>query len=145
MAISVIMKNFKKELFKGDFDLEDGNLWVALVSGTEGVSTSTFENMIAFSAAQVYETSGFNSVYTSGGQKLNTSAITLNGSIAQWDAGDVTWSNSTINSDGCVIFLSATDVNDSKLVCYISFNGTKASSLGDFTIQWNSLGIINLV
>ena len=144
MASSVIMKNFKKELFQGNFDLENGNIWVALLSGSSPVATSTFEDMVFFSAAQVYEASGFNSVYTSGGQKLATSAITLNGSVAQWDAGDVTWANSTITSDGCVIFLSATDVNDSKLICFISFNGDKSSSLGDFTIQWNSLGILNL-
>lgn len=147
MASSVIMKTFKQGLFQGDFDMDNGVFYVALTSGTLNVSTTTLEDMRNFSAVQNagYETTGYNGVYTSGGSQLNTSAITLNGSNAIWDASNVTWSSSKITSDGCVIYLSGNDhPNNSRLVCFITFSSEKTSNNGDFTIQWNSAGILNL-
>lgn len=143
MSDSVIMRNFKKEMFQGNIDLDSDTFYVALLSGTNSLPTSAFETMIAFSAAQVYETNG--SGYTAGGITLTANPITLNSSTAQWDALDITWSNSTINADACVIYKLVTNENDSPLVCLLNFGEEKSSSNGDFTLQWNSLGIINLV
>jgi len=143
MSSSVVMKNYKKLLFQGNIDMDSNTFYVSLLNGTSAIATSAFESMISFSAAQIYETSGTG--YTANGIALTANDISLNGSTAIWDCLDVTWSNSTISSDGCVIYRLVTNANDSPLVCYLSFSGVQSSTNGDFTLQWNSLGILNLI
>jgi hypothetical protein len=142
----LIMRNFKKEMLQGNIDLDGDTFKVALLSGTNTIYEN-FETMIAFSAAQVYETSGTG--YTAGGITLTANPITLDGSDAIWDALDVTWEGSTINADAAVVYKFVTNANDSPLVCYVDlYNklpvGYKTSNNGSFTIQWNTEGIISL-
>jgi hypothetical protein len=146
MASSIIMRNFKYEMFRGNIDLDSDTFYVALLSGTNSLNASVFETMINFSAAQVYETNGTG--YTAGGLPLTASPISLNGSNAVWDSADITWPNSTINADGLVIYKLVTNANDSPLVLFmdlynVSPVGYKSSNNGDFILQWNSLGILN--
>jgi len=58
---------------------------------------------------------------------------------------DSTWAGSTITARYAVIYryVDATPSN-CPLVCLIDFGSDKSSSSGDFTIQWNAEGIINL-
>lgn len=146
MASDVIMRNFKKGVLAGEFDLDSDTYYVALLSGTNSIATSAFETMIAFSAAQVYETSGTG--YTAGGKALSAFPISLNSSTAVWDSEDILWPNSTIRSDGFVIYKLVTNANDSPLVCFMDLYsvdpaGYKQSSNGDFALQWNDEGILN--
>ncbi len=142
----LIMRNFKKEFLQGNIDLDEDTFKVALLSGSHAVYEN-FETMIAFSAAQVYETSGAG--YTAGGITLTANPISLDGSDAIWDALDVTWDNSTINADGAVIYKYVSNANNSPLAAYIDLyekspTGYKSSNNGAFTLQWNSEGIFSL-
>mgnify|MGYP001161547765 FL=1 len=148
MASTVIMRNFKRGLLSNEFDLDSDTLYVALLNGTQSIATSAFEQMINFSEAQVYETSGTN--YVAGGIALSAKPIYLNGSTAVWDCEDALWSNVTLNTDGCVIYKKVTNANDSPLICFIDLYslptvGVKSPLNGDFILQFNSLGIFNLL
>lgn len=150
MASTVIMRNFKRGLFNKEFDLDSDTFYVALLSGSREIQTSAFEQMIYFSAAKIYETSGTN--YSAGGIQLSANPIYSDGPTAVWDIQDVLFSNVTLNTDGCVIYKLVTNANDSPLVCFIDLyslpepvNSIKSPLNGDFILQINSLGLFNLV
>jgi hypothetical protein len=84
--------------------------------------------------------------YTAGGASLANKAVTADNTDNEgvFDADDVTWSTSTITARGAVIYKSTGTASTSPLIAYIDFGADKSSSAGDFKIQWNSEGILNL-
>jgi hypothetical protein len=145
MASSVITTYFKQQLLAGNIDLDGQTYRVALLRGTSGLNTSVFQTMTMFSAAQVYETTGTG--YTAGGITLSGNVVGINGVNSYWDSIDVTWQNSTINADGAIVYRLVNNANNSPIVCFVDlYNvspiGVKVSNNGNFTLQWNSLGIL---
>lgn len=144
---SYIFDDFKRGIMEAEHDLSttDNIYKVALVNTSAfiGDQTSGADWNSVSANWDISQDGDYNSTgYTAGGAGLSgltVSAAAL-ANTARWDATDVTWASSTIDARGCVIY----KVSSSALVCAIDFSSVKSSSTGDFTISWNSLGIINL-
>lgn len=62
------------------------------------------------------------------------------------DGTDVAFGpNVTIEAAGAIVFQKDTNLTDTPLsiVTFVDFSGTKSSSNGDFTVVWNTNGILN--
>jgi hypothetical protein len=136
---SGIYNTFKAELMKGTFNLgtSGDTIKVALMTTTHAF-TSTHDAWANVSANEVTGTG-----YTAGGQALANQAVTVDdaNNRGKWDADDLTWANSTITAYHAVIY----DTSASNyLIGSIDFGGAQSSSSGNFIIQWDTDGIINL-
>ena len=130
MAITTAMCNsFKQELLKGEHDLDNHTLKVALIkdtpSGTYGAATTNYSDVTGNSD----EASGTN--YTAGGQALDSPTVSLSGGVAYVDFVDEVFSNLTISADGAIIYNSSVS---NKAIAVFDFGSTVTSTSGDFTI-----------
>ncbi len=140
---SAVYNIFKKELMNGNFNLQEGSdvIKVMLIRPTASYTPDVDADLdyADISANEVANGNG----YTTGGATLTTKAVSQDNTDDEgmFDADDVTWGSSTIDAEAAVLY----DVtNSNKLICYIDFGGTKSSSSGDFKIEWNAEGILNL-
>lgn len=136
---SVVYNSAKQKILKGDIDF-DSPINVALVlSGySPNIDTDDFFDDIT------NEASGAG--YTAGGITLSSTTVILDTTDdeAAFDAADVTWSTSTITARGAVLYRNTGTASTSPLIAYFDFGSDKVSSAGDFTIAWNSEGLLNL-
>lgn len=144
---SYIFDNFKRSLMMGDFDLTAANqtYYIALVNTsafnsdkTDEISYYTVSSTWDIKYDTGYESSGYNA----GGSGLSgcTLSAAYGANEIRWDASNITWASSTIDARGAVIYRQS----DGIMVCAIDFGSEKTSTNGDFTINWNSLGIAKL-
>ncbi len=138
---NVLFNSFKKRIMDGSIDLDSDTLKVALMAGSfvPDMDLHTF-----WSDVRANEVAGTN--YTAGGQVLAGKVVTQDNAAdkAVFDANDVTWSASTITARYAVIYKDTGVTTSSPLICCFDFGADKSSSNGDFTIQWNASGILNL-
>jgi hypothetical protein len=136
----VIYNNFKKLIMNGGIDLDTDTIKVALVTS----SYTPDQDAHDFFDDVTNEVTGTG--YTAGGATLANKAVTADNTDNEgmFDADDVTWSSSTITARGAVVYKSTGTASTSALICYIDFGSDKTSSAGDFIIQWNAEGILNL-
>lgn len=137
---NVIYNSFKKKIMDGSIDLDTDTIKVALVTSsyTPDQDAHDFFNDVT---NEVSATG-----YTAGGATLANKAVTQDNTDNEgvFDADDVTWSSSSIVARGAVIYKDTGSAATSPLIAYIDFGSDQTSSSGDFTISWNSEGIINL-
>ena len=147
---SYVFNKFKSDLMQGLHNLSAANdvykvaLVVASAAGFSAITTAaditaTWNTLSA--TWDISNTSAYNSTnYSQVG--LSGCGVTPNygTEMGQWSASNVTWQNATIDTDGCVIYKDS----NGAMVCAIDFGTKKSSSNGDFTIQWNSSGILDL-
>lgn len=136
----VIYNSFKKKIMDGSIDLDTDTIKVALVTS----SYTPDQDAHDFFDDVTNEVSGTG--YTAGGASLANKAVTADNTDNEgvFDADDVTWSTSTITARGAVIYKSTGTASTSALICYLDFGSDKTSTAGNFTIQWNAEGILNL-
>jgi len=144
MAISQAMcTSFKVELLKGVHDFTNGTgdtfklaLFRAQASivGTFGAGTTNYSDMGAD------EASGTN--YSAGGSALTNVTPTASGTTAITDFNDLTFSNVTITTSGCLIY---NDTEGDKSVGVFSFGGDKTATAGDLTIIFPTADASNAV
>jgi len=144
MAITQAMTtSFKVELLKGVHDFTNGTgdtfklaLFRATASivGTFGAGTTNYSEMGAD------EASGTN--YTAGGEPLTNVTPTASGTTAITDFNDLTFSNVTITTSGCLIY---NDTEGDKSVGVFSFGGDKTATAGDLTIIFPTADASNAV
>ena len=137
---NVIYNSFKAKIMDGSIDLNTDTIKVALVTS----SYTPDQDAHDFFDDVTNEVSGTG--YTAGGATLANCAVTADNTDNEgvFDADDVTWSSSTITARGAVIYKSTGTASSSPLICYIDFGEDKVSSAGNFTITFNSEGILNL-
>jgi hypothetical protein len=84
-----------------------------------------------------WEASGIG--YTSGGATLTGNNMYRDdtNNRACFSADDVSWTASTINAYGGVLYRKS----DSMVICFIDFGQVKTSVAGNFDVHWNSAGI----
>lgn len=84
--------------------------------------------------------------YTAGGITLSSTTVILDTTDdeAAFDAADITWSTSTITARGAVLYRNTGNSATSPLIAYFDFGSDQVSSAGNFTITWNSEGLLNL-
>lgn len=136
----VIYNSFKAKIMDGSIDLDTDTIKVALVTSTYTPNQDTHD----FFDDVTNEVSGTG--YTAGGATLASKTVTADTTDNEgvFDAADVTWASSTITARGAVIYKSTGTASTSALICYLDFSTDQSSSSGDFTIQWNAEGILNL-
>lgn len=124
----------------GAIDLDTDTIKVALVTSSYTPNADTHEDM----ADITNEVTGTG--YTAGGATLANKTVTADTTDDEgvFDADDVTWTNSTITARGAVVYKSTGTAANDLLICYFDFGSDKSSSAGNFTITWNSEGIVNL-
>tara|TARA_R110000803_G_scaffold136806_3_gene203704 strand:- start:173 stop:619 length:447 start_codon:yes stop_codon:yes gene_type:complete len=80
--------------------------------------------------------------YTAGGNTLTVVAPTSSSTTAFLDFSDTTWSSATITANGALIY---NDTQGDKAVAVLAFGADKASTAGDFTIQFPTADASNAI
>lgn len=138
MAITTAMcTSFKVELLQAvhNFLLTGGDtfkLAMYVAAATLGAGTTAYSS--------TNEASGTN--YTAGGANLTRIDPTSSGTTAFTDFADLTFSNVTITSRGCLIY-NSTDSN--KAVSAHDFGSDKTATAGDFVIQFPTADASNAI
>lgn len=139
---SVIYNRFKQGILAGDYDLDNAavEVKVALVTSSYTPNIDTHEDYADLTNEVVGDG------YTAGGAILSNKAVTKDTTDDEgvFDADNVTWTSSTITARGAVVYVDTGTDGTSLLIAYFDFGGDKVSSAGNFTIEWNSEGIINV-
>lgn len=136
----IIFNSFKQKIMDGSIDLDTDTIKVALVTVTYAPDQDTH----VFFSSVTNEVVGTG--YTAGGSALAGKAVTADtvDNEGVFDANDVTWATSTITARAAVLYKDTGVAATSPLICYIDFVSDKVSTAGNFTISWNSEGILNL-
>lgn len=134
---SIIMNKFFEQLALGGVDWDTDTLKLALMNR----ALSPTKDMTHWSHVSSQECSGTG--YTAGGTTLLNASVSIDGSndLVKLDADDQTWANSSLSAYWGIVRDSTAG---SILVCAFDFGSDQVSSAGDFTIQWNASGLINL-
>jgi len=126
---NIIPDSFKQELFSGthDFTLSTGVPFkLALYTTTAGFSSTGTTNYVVTN-----EASGTG--YSAGGAALTSTSLTVADNVAFVDFSDLTFTTATITASAALIYNST---QADKAVVVLDFGGDKASTNGDFTIQF---------
>lgn len=148
---NIVFNALKEGLLDSSIDLLSDDIYTLLVqeynatsainvSATELSATVSFEYS-GSSATALTETSGVN--YTAGGYILSGSTVSA-GDTSYWTASDIVISGSTITAGGMLIYKKLTPLATSIPLGYIDYGVDRVSENGNFTIQWNSSGIISV-
>lgn len=137
----VIFNSFKRDIMNGSLDLDSDTIKVMLVTSayTPDQDAHTKRSDVT------NEVSGTG--YSAGGASLANKSVSADNTDNEgvFDADDLTWGSSTITARGAVLYKSRGGASSAdELICYIDFSADKVSSGGNFTIQWNAEGILNL-
>ena len=126
---NVIPTSFKSELLSGTHNFASGgnSFKIALYTDITGLSAST----TAFTTTNEVSTTGTN--YSSGGNALDSQAVSTGGTTAFVDFADETFSSVTLSATGAMIY---NDTNSDKICVVLDFGGTKTATNGDFVIQF---------
>lgn len=145
---SFVYNTYKLKNALGQFSLSANDFYMALLTSSypgfsAGTSATAEDTHSFYSDVSAYECPATGN-YVTNGQVLSAVTVTLDTSANAviWDCVDLTWSNSTIDSNGCVIYKNNT--NKDLILCY-DFNSVKSTSNSDFIIQVNSLGLLNII
>tara|TARA_B000000532_G_scaffold170759_1_gene138085 strand:+ start:570 stop:998 length:429 start_codon:yes stop_codon:yes gene_type:complete len=129
MAITQAMcTSFKTELLTGthNFTNSSGNTFkLALYTSSASLGAGT----TAYTTSNEVSGTG----YSAGGSALTNVTPSADGTTAITDFADLTFSSSTITARGALIY---NDSVSDKAVLVLDFGADKASSSGDFTIQF---------
>jgi hypothetical protein len=129
MAITQAMcTSFKKELLEAvhNFKNSGGDTFkIALYTSSASLGAAT----TAYSTTNEITGTG----YTAGGNTLTRVDPSSSGTTGFTDFANTTWSSATITARGALIY---NDTDSDKAVAVIDFGADKASTAGDFTIQF---------
>lgn len=135
--------NFAKyHLIDAGFDLAADTIKVMLLNTSHTTNVDTQEYIDDVSANQVSGTG-----YTAGGATLTGKSITKDNTNnrAYFDAADVTWSNTTLtNVRYAVIYKDTGTPGTSPILCIKDLGQTYNPTGANFTISWNSGGILRI-
>ena len=129
---NIIPDAFKSELLSGTHDFSSGGntFKIALYVDTLGPPYTTSSTV--YSTDNEVSSSGTG--YATGGQTLDSQAVSVPGSnTAIVDFANEVFSSVTLTSLGAAIYNST---NSNKLCLVIDFGGAKVATSGDFTIQF---------
>jgi hypothetical protein len=139
---SKLYGNFVVKSFNKEIDWDSDTIKVALLTNAYTPNQDAHDYFDDVVANQVTGTG-----YTSGGNTLANKTNTYNSAtnVIVLDADDTTWASSTITARYAVIY-DATPATDATrpLIGYVDFGSDQSSSNGNFTITWDSTGIVRV-
>lgn len=133
---------FLAKALNKEVDFDSDTIKVALVSSSYTPNQDTHDYWDDVSANEVSGTG-----YTAGGATLSGKTVTYDSAsnVVVLDANDVTWASSTVTARYAVVYDDAGATASQKvLIGYVDFGSDQSSTNGNFTITWDSTGIIRL-
>ena len=139
---SKLYGQFLAKALNKEVDWDSDTIKVALLSSSY---TPDQDNHAYYDTVTPYQVTGTG--YTTGGATLASKTITYDGTnnVIVLDAADTTWSSSTITARYAVIYDDSGATNATKpLIGYVDFGSDQSSTNGNFTITWDSTGIVRI-
>lgn len=139
---SKLYGQFIQQSFNKEIDWDSDTIKVALLNNTytpDQDAHNYYDDVVA------YEVTGTG--YTAGGLTLANKTNTYNSAtnVIVLDADDVTWASSTITARYAVVYDATPATNATRpLIGYVDFGSDQSSSNGNFTITWDSTGIVRV-
>jgi hypothetical protein len=138
---SKLYGNFLLKALNKEVDFDSDTIKVALLTSSYTPDQDAHDY---FNDVSTYEVTGTG--YTSGGITLASKTATYDSgtNVIVLDAADVTWSSSTITARYAVVYDSTGTSSTSALIGYVDFGSDQSSTNGNFTITWDSTGIVRI-
>lgn len=139
---SKLYGQFIQQSFNKEIDWDSDTIKVALLNNTY---TPDQDAHNYYDDVSAYEVTGTG--YTAGGITLANKTNTYNSAtnVIVLDADDVTWASSTITARYAVVYDATPATNATRpLIGYVDFGSDQSSSNGNFTITWDSTGIVRV-
>ena len=138
---SKLYGNFLLKALNKEVDFDSDTIKVALLTSSYTPDQDAHDY---FNDVSTYEVSGTG--YTAGGITLASKTATYDSgtNVIVLDAADVTWSSSTITARYAVVYDSTGTSSTSALIGYVDFGSDQSSTNGNFTITWDSTGIVRI-
>ena len=139
---SKLYGNFLAKALNKEVDFDSDTIKVALVSSSYTPNQDTHDYWDDVVSNEVTGTG-----YTTGGATLASKTVTYDSAsnVIVLDAADVTWSSSTITARYAVVYDDSGASNAAKaLIGYVDFGSDQSSTNGNFTITWDSTGIVRI-
>jgi hypothetical protein len=138
---SKLYGNFLLKALNKEVDFDSDTIKVALLTSSYTPDQDAHDY---FNDVSTYEVTGTG--YTSGGATLASKTATYDSAtnVIVLDAADVTWSSSTITARYAVVYDSTGTASTSALIGYVDFGSDQSSTNGNFTITWDSTGIVRI-
>ena len=138
---SKLYGNFLLKALNKEVDFDSDTIKVALLSSSYTPDQDAHDY---FNDVSTYEVSGTG--YTAGGSTLASKTATYDSAnnVIVLDAADTTWASSTITARYAVIYDSTGTSSTSALIGYVDFGSDQSSTNGNFTITWDSTGIVRI-
>lgn len=138
---SKLYGNFLLKALNKEVDFDSDTIKVALLTSSYTPNQDTHDYFNDVSANEVSGTG-----YTAGGITLASKTATYDSgtNVIVLDAADVTWSSSTITARYAVVYGSTGTASTSPLIGYVDFGSDQSSTNGNFTITWDSTGIVRI-
>jgi hypothetical protein len=139
---SKLYGNFLLKALNKEVDWDTDTIKVALLTSSYTPNQDTHDYFDDVSSTEVSGTG-----YTSGGITLASKTNTYDSgtNVIMLDAADVTWSSSTITARYAVVYNdSGASAGAKALIGYVDFGSDQSSTNGNFTITWDSTGIVRI-
>jgi hypothetical protein len=138
---SKLYGNFLLKALNKEVDFDSDTIKVALLTSSYTPDQDAHDY---FNDVSTYEVTGTG--YTTGGITLSSKTATYDSgtNVIVLDAADVTWSSSTITARYAVVYDSTGTSSTSALIGYVDFGSDQSSTNGNFTITWDSTGIVRI-
>lgn len=138
---SKLYGNFLLKALNKEVDFDSDTIKVALLSSSYTPDQDVHDY---YNDVSTYEVSGTG--YTAGGSALASKTATYDSAnnVIVLDAADTTWASSTITARYAVIYDSTGTSSTSALIGYVDFGSDQSSTNGNFTITWDSTGIVRI-
>jgi hypothetical protein len=138
---SKLYGQFLSQALNKEIDWDSDTIKVALLTNAYTPNQDAHNYYDDVVASQVTGTG-----YTAGGMTLTNKTNTYipDTDVIVLDAENVTWSSSTITARYAVIYAVGGTNATSPLIGYVDFGSDQSSSNGNFTITWDSTGIVRI-
>ena len=138
---SKLYGNFLLKALNKEVDFDTDTIKVALLTSSYTPDQDAHDY---FNDVSTYEVSGTG--YTAGGYTLASKTATYDSgtNVIVLDAADVTWSSSTITARYAVVYDATGTESTSALIGYVDFGSDQSSTNGNYTITWDSTGIVRI-
>ncbi len=140
---SKLYGQFIQQSFNKEIDWDSDTIKVALLTNAYTPDQDAHNYFDDVSTHEVTGATG----YTAGGNTLANKTNTYNSSpnVIVLDADDTTWASSTITARYAVIYDATPATAATRpLIGYVDFGSDQSSSNGNFTITWDSTGIVRV-
>jgi len=138
---SKLYGNFLVKALNKEVDYDTDTIKVALLTSSYTPDQDAHDYL---NDVSTYEVSGTG--YTAGGNTLASKTVTYDSAnnVIVLDAADTTWASSTITARYAIVYDSTGTASTSALIGYVDFGSDQSSTNGNFTITWDSTGIVRI-